>query len=326
MAGELPRVFVTRRLQQEALDRLASGFQVDLWDSDMPPDYDSLRERAALSDGVLCLLTDRIDAALLEAAPSLRVVSNMAVGTDNIDLAAATARGIPVGNTPGVLTETTADFAFALLTSAARRIVEADAYVRAGEWLTWGPSVLLGRDLYGATLGIVGFGAIGQAVARRAQGFSMRVLYTRRSNAPAPPDLNAEPAELDRLLRESDFVSLHVPLTAETRHIIGERELALMKDTAILVNTARGGVVDQVALVEALRRGRPAMAALDVTAVEPIDARDELLTLPNAVVTPHIASATVATRLLMANMAVDNLAAGLEGSRLPNCANPDVYG
>ena len=326
MAGELPRVFVTRRLQQEALDRLADAFRVDLWDSDMPPDYDSLRERAALADGLLCLLTDRIDAALLQAAPGLRVVSNMAVGTDNIDLAAATARGIPVGNTPGVLTETTADFAFALLTSAARRIVEADAYVRAGEWQTWGPTVLLGRDLYGATLGIVGFGAIGQAVARRAQGFSMRLLYTRRSNALAPRDILAERASLDQLLRESDFVSLHVPLTADTRHIIGERELAMMKETAILVNTARGGVVDQDALVAALRRGRPAMAALDVTAVEPIDARDELLSLPNAIVTPHIASASVATRLRMANMAVDNLTAGLEGSRLPNCANPAVYG
>ena len=326
MAAETPRVFVTRRLQQEALDRLAANYHVDLWDSDMPPDYDSLRERAALADGVLCLLTDRIDAALLEAAPALRVVSNMAVGTDNIDLAAATARGIPVGNTPGVLTETTADFAFALLMAAARRIVEADAYVRAGSWQTWGPSVLLGRDLYGATLGIVGLGAIGQAMARRAQGFSMRVLYTRRSSEPAPPDLPAESVSLDHLLRESDFVSLHVPLTADTRHMIGERELALMKDTAILVNTARGGVVDQDALVAALRRGRPAMAALDVSAVEPIDVRDELLSLPNAIVTPHVASASVATRLRMANMAVDNLVAGLEGSRLPNCANPEVYG
>ena len=326
MAAETPRVFVTRRLQQEALDRLAAQFRVDLWDSDMPPDYDSLRERASLADGVLCLLTDRMDAALLEAAPALRVVSNMAVGTDNIDLAAATARGIPVGNTPGVLTETTADFAFALLMAAARRIVEADAYVRAGSWQTWGPSVLLGRDLYGATLGIVGFGAIGQAVAQRAQGFSMRVLYTRRSSAPAPPGLPTESVSLDHLLRESDFVSLHVPLTTDTRHMIGERELALMKDTAILVNTARGGVVDQDALVAALRRGRPAMAALDVTAVEPIDVRDELLSLHNVIVTPHVASASVATRLRMANMAVDNLEAGLEGSRLPNCANPEVYG
>ena len=326
MAAESPRVFVTRRLQQEAMDRLAARFRVDLWDSDMPPDYDSLRERAAQADGILCLLTDRIDAALLEAALGLRVVSNMAVGTDNVDVAAATARGIPVGNTPGVLTETTADFAFALLTAAARRIVEADAYVRAGEWQTWGPSVLLGRDLHGATLGIVGFGAIGRAVARRAQGFSMRVLLTRRTSGPAPDDMRAESVSLDRLLRESDFVSLHVPLTAETRHLIGARELALMKETAILVNTARGGVVDQGALVEALRRGRPAMAALDVTAVEPIDARDELLSLPNAIVTPHIASASVATRLRMANMAIDNLAAGLEGRLLPNCANPDVYG
>ena len=252
----------------------------------MPPDYDSLRERVALADGVLCLLTDRIDSALLEAAPALRVVSNMAVGTDNIDLAAATARGIPVGNTPGVLTETTADFAFALLMAAARRVPEADAYVRAGQWQTWGPSVLLGRDLYDATLGIVGLGAIGQAMARRAQGFSMRVLYTRRSGAQPPPGLPTESVSLDHLLRESDFVSLHVPLSTETRHMIGERELALMKDTAILVNTARGGVVDQDALVAALRQGRPAMAALDVTAVEPINVRDELLSLPNAIVTP----------------------------------------
>ncbi len=325
MSSDTPRVFVTRRLQQEAMDRLNARFRVDLWDSDMPPDYESLRARAAQADGILCLLTDRIDATLLEAAPGLRVVSNMAVGTDNVDVAAATARGIPVGNTPGVLTETTADFAFALLTAAARRIVEANAYVRAGEWQTWGPSVLLGRDLYGATLGIVGFGAIGRAVARRAQGFDMRVLYTRRSSAIAPEDIRAESVSLDRLLRESDFVSLHVPLTEETRGVIGARELALMKDTAILVNTARGGVVDQDALVEALRQGRPAMAALDVTAVEPIDARDELLSLPNAIVTPHIASASVATRLRMANMAIDNLAAGLEGRLLPNCANPDVY-
>ena len=326
MSTEKPRVFVTRRLPQEVLDSLDAHFEVDLWDSDIPPDVDSLRERAAQAAGLFCLLTDRIDAALLDAAPSLRVVSNMAVGTDNVDLVAATARGIPVGNTPGVLTETTADFAFALMMASARRIVDGDNFVRAGHWKTWGPSVLLGRDLFGATLGIVGFGGIGQAVARRAQGFSMRLLYTRRSDAPAPPDIRAEPASLDHLLRESDFVSLHVPLTEDTRHMIGERELAMMKETAILVNTARGGVVDQDALVAALRRGRPAMAALDVTAVEPIDARDELLSLPNAIVTPHIASASVATRLRMANMAVDNLVAGLEGSRLPNCANPAVYG
>jgi len=325
MTPERPRVFVTRRLPREILDRLAAHFEVDLWDSDLPPDADSLRERVVQADGLFSLLTDRIDAALLAAAPSLKVVSNMAVGTDNIDLAAATALGIPVGNTPGVLTETTADFTFALLMAAARRIVDGDGYIRAGHWKTWGPNVLLGRDLFGATLGIVGFGAIGQAVARRAQGFSMRVLYTRRSAAPPPPGVDATSVSLDDLLRESDFVSLHVPLTEETRHMIGSREMALMKETAILVNTARGGVVDQGALVEALRRGRPAVAALDVTAVEPIDSQDELLTLPNVVITPHIASASVATRLRMANMAVDNLLAGLSGAPLPNCANPEVY-
>lgn len=249
----------------------------------------------------------------------------MAVGTDNIDLVAATERGIPVGNTPGVLTETTADFTFALLMAAARRIVDGDNFVRSGHWKTWGPNVLLGRDLFGATLGIVGFGAIGQAVARRAQGFSMRVIYTRRSPVPPPQGVDAVPLSLDKLLQEADFVSLHVPLTDETRHMIGSRELAMMKETAILVNTARGGVIDQDALAAALRRGRPAMAALDVTAIEPINSQDELLTLPNVVITPHIASASVATRLRRANMAVDNLLAGLSGAPLPNCANPEVY-
>jgi glyoxylate reductase len=277
------------------------------------------------AEGLFSLLTDQVDTALLSAAPSLRVVSNMAVGTDNIDLASATARGIPVGNTPGVLTETTADFTFALLMAAARRVVDGDKYVRSGHWMTWGPNVLLGRDLFGATLGIVGFGAIGQAVARRAQGFSMRVLYTRRSSAPPPQGIDATSVSLDRLLQESDFVSLHVPLTEETRHMIGSREMALMKETAILVNTARGLVIDQQALVVALRQGRPAIAALDVTAVEPIDLRDELLALPNVVITPHIASASVATRLRMANMAVDNLLAGLANMPLPDCANPEVY-
>ena len=325
MTPERPRVFVTRRLPQEILDRLDAHFEVDLWDSDLPPDADSLREHMVQADGLFSLLTDRIDAALISTAPSLRVVSNMAVGTDNIDLAAATARGIPVGNTPGVLTETTADFTFALLMAAARRIVDGDNYIRAGHWKSWGPNVLLGRDLFGATLGIVGFGAIGQAVARRAQGFSMRVIYTRRSTLPPPPGVDATSVLLDNLLREADFVSLHIPLTEETRHMIGSREMALMKETAILVNTARGGVIDQAALVDSLRRGRPAVAALDVAAVEPIDSQDELLTLSNVVITPHIASASVATRLRMANMAVDNLLAGLSGAPLPNCVNPEVY-
>ena len=325
MTNEKHRVFVTRRLPQVILDRLGAHFEVDLWDSDLPPNADNLREHASNADGMFCLLTDRIDATLLDMAPSLRVISNMAVGTDNIDLAAATVRGIPVGNTPGVLTETTADFAFALLMASARRIVDGDKFVRAGHWKTWGPNVLLGRDLFGATLGIVGFGAIGQALARRAQGFSMRVLYTRRSAVPPPSGVDATAVSLDNLLQESDFVSLHVPLTDETRHMIGSREIALMKETAILVNTARGGVIEQGTLVAALRQGRPAMAALDVTSVEPIDSQDELLALPNVIITPHIASASVATRLRMANMAIDNLLAGLSGALLPNCANLEVY-
>ena len=325
MTTKRPVVFVTRRLPREILDRLHAHVEVDLWDSDLPPDEQSLREHVAQAEGLFSLLTDRIDDALLSAAPSLRVVSNMAVGTDNIELGAATTRGIPVGSTPRVLTETTADFTFALLMAAARRVVDGDNYIRAGDWKTWGPNVLLGRDVFGATLGIVGFGAIGQAVARRAQGFSMRVLYTRRSSAPPPQGVDVTSVSLDNLLQESDFVSLHVPLTEETRHIIGSREMALMKETATLVNTARGQVVDQQALVVALRQGRPAMAALDVTAIEPIDSQDELLALPNVIVTPHIASASVATRLRMANMAVDNLLAGLAGAPLPNCANPEVY-
>ncbi|MFH1560006.1 MAG: D-glycerate dehydrogenase [Chloroflexota bacterium] len=325
MITERPRVFVTRRLPQEILDRLDAHVSVDLWDSDLPPDVHSLREHVAQAEGLFSLLTDRIDTALLSAAPSLRVVSNMAVGTDNIELASATARGIPVGNTPGVLTETTADFTFALLMAAARRVVDGDNFVRAGHWKTWGPNVLLGRDVFGATLGIVGFGAIGQAVARRAQGFSMRVLYIDRPSAPPPQGVDATLVSLDTLLQEADFVSLHVSLTEETRHMIGSREMALMKETAILVNTARGPVIDQQALVVALRQGRPARAALDVTAIEPIDSQDELLALPNVVITPHIASASVATRLRMANMAVDNLLAGLVGRLLPNCANPEVY-
>ena len=325
MTGARPRVFVTRRLPEEILDRLRAHFEVDLWDSDLPPDPDSLSEHLSHAKGLFAFLTDHISDALISAAPKLKVISNMAVGTDNIDLPSATRHGIPVGNTPGVLTETTADFTFALLLAAARRVVEGDRFVREGNWITWGPSVLLGRDLFGATIGIVGLGAIGQAVARRAQGFSMRVLYTRLSQLPPPIDIDATAVPLDNLLEESDFVTIHVPLSEDTRHLIGSRELDLMKETAILVNTARGPVIDQPALVSALRRGHPAIAALDVTAVEPLDTKDDLLALPNVLITPHIASASVSTRLRMANMAVDNLLAGLSGELLPNCANPEVY-
>jgi glyoxylate reductase len=247
------------------------------------------------------------------------------VGTDNIDLSFATSQGIPVGNTPGVLTETTADFAFALMMAAARRVVDGDQYVRSGHWKTWGPSVLLGQDVFGKTLGLIGFGAIGQAVARRAKGFSMNVLYNNRSRKNTDRTLQATYVSLETLLQKSDFVSLHVPLTNETRHMIGSKELTLMKDTAVLVNTARGSVIKQDDLVLALQQHKIAMAALDVASIEPISMDDTLLLLPNVILTPHIASASIATRLQMAQMSVDNLLAGLSSNPLPNIVNPQVY-
>lgn len=312
------RVFVTRNLPGDALDRLREHADVDLWPGDLPPPYDILREHVRDADGLICLLTDRIDAALLEAAPRLRVISNVAVGYDNIDLAAAAAGGISVGNTPGILTDTTADLAFTLLLAAARRVVEADRFVRDGRWQTWDPSLLLGRDVHDATLGIVGFGKIGQAVARRAQGFSMRVLYTARGDRLDASRHPGDPAALDDLLRRSDFVSLHVPLTPQTHHMIGAPELRAMKPTAILVNTARGAVVDQPALVRALNEGWIAGAGLDVMEEEPLPPSDALLSAPNVVLLPHIGSASHATRARMASMAVDNCLAGLRGDPLPN--------
>lgn len=317
------KVFVTRVLPGGAVERLRAVADVDVWPEELPPPYETLRERVAACDGVISLLTDRIDGPLIDAAPRLRVISNMAVGYDNIDVAAATKRGIPVGNTPGVLTETTADLAWALMLAVARRIPEAERFVREGRWKTWDPRLLLGYDVHGATLGVVGFGAIGRAVARRATGFGMRVLAANRS--PIGDAGTARQVALGELLRESDFVSLHVPLTEETRAMIGERELRLMKRTAVLVNTARGGVVDQEALIRALHEGWIAGAGLDVAAVEPIPAGDPLLSAPNCVLLPHIGSASHATRERMAEMAVDNCIAGLRGERLPHCVNPEVY-
>lgn len=315
------RVFVTRRLPGDAVDRLAQHAEVDLWPGDLPPPHGELRRRTAAADALICLLTDRIDAALIDASPRLRVVSTVAAGYDNIDLAAATARGIPIGNTPGVLTETTADLAFALMLAVARRITEADRFVRDGKWRTWDPNLLLGYDVYGATLGIIGYGKIGRAVARRAAGFAMRVLYASRTTTPGDPS----PVDLDTLLRESDFVSLHVPLTADTYHLIAEPQLRTMKRTAILVNTARGSVIDQPALVRALEEGWIAGAGLDVAEVEPAPPDDPILRAPNAVLLPHIGSASHATRGRMASIAVDNCIAGLRDERLPHCVNPDVY-
>jgi glyoxylate reductase len=323
-----PRVFVSRELPGEVIRRLRdAGLSVDVWPLAEPPPLAALRGAASVADGLLTMLTERIDADLLDEATGVRVISNMAVGYDNIDVAAATARGVLVTNTPGVLTETTADLALALLLAAARRVVEGDRLVRSGGWGPWHPSFLLGRDVHGATLGIVGLGEIGAAVARRASGFGMRLLYTSRSPKPQlEAELGLGRRQLDDLLREADFVSLHVPLVAETRELIGARELALMKPTAYIVNTARGGVIDQTALVEALRERRIAGAALDVTAVEPLPADDPLLSLDNVIVTPHVGSATVATRIRMADLAVENLVAFFRGERPRYCVNPEVLG
>ncbi len=320
-----PQVLVTRRIPQPGLDLLAGQCDVDLWDSDLPIPRDALLQRIGDKDGLLCLLTDRIDDELLDAASNLKVVSQMAVGVDNIDVPACTRRGIPVGNTPGVLTETTADFTWALLMAAARRVVEGADYVRDGRWKTWSPTALLGPDVHGATLGIVGLGRIGQAVARRARGFDMRILYhSRRCKPDAEQATGASYVDLDTLLAQSDFVSLHVSLTPQTYHLIDAAALHKMKPTAILINAARGGVVDHDALVEALRNGVIAGAALDVTEPEPLPADHPLVHLPNCIVVPHIASASVATRSKMATMAAENLLAGLSGEALPNCVNPEV--
>ena len=310
------RVFITRRIPSSGLDLVRAHCDADVWEAPLPPPREALLARVRGVAGILALLTDRIDSGVLDAAgPGLRVVSNFAVGVDNIDLAAATARAVAVGNTPGVLTETTADLAFALLLAAARHIVAGDRYVRAGKWQTWEPQLLLGPDIHGATLGIVGFGRIGQAVARRAAGFDMRVLYTGRG---AGTQGAAERVDLPTLLRQSDFVSLHTPLTPETHHLIDANALAQMRQGAVLVNTARGPVVDPRALYDALRSGHLAAAALDVTEPEPIPPDDPLLTLDNLIVVPHIGSASIATRNRMAAMAARNLLAGVAGEPLPH--------
>jgi glyoxylate reductase len=322
VASRRPRVFVTRRLPGDAVDRLAAAAEVAVWPERRPPPPEDLARQGADADALLVLLTDRVDAALLDRCPRLRVVANMAVGYDNLDLDELTARGIPASNTPGVLTETTAELAWALILAAARRVAEGDRAVRRGDWLTWEPDFLLGYDLAGGTLGIVGFGAIGAAVARRAGAFDLRVIAW--TPHPKPVD-GVEWVALDELLARADVVSVHCALTPATRGLIGARALALMKPSAILVNTARGPIVDQAALVEALRDGRIAAAGLDVFETEPLQPDNPLLGLDNCVAVPHIGSATVATRGRMAAMAADNILAALRGEQVPNCVNPAVY-
>ena len=324
-----PKVFVSRIIPDAGLDPIRAATHATIWEDELPPPRDQLLAAVEGCDGILTLLTDRVDDELLDrAGPGLRVVSNFAVGFDNIDVAACTARGIPVGNTPGVLTETTADLAWALLMAAARRLPEGDRYVRDGKWKTWGPMLLMGPDVHGSTLGIIGFGRIGQAVARRARGFGMRILYhdPRRVSPQVEAEYGAEYRTLEGLLPESDFVTLHVDLRPETRGLIDAERLRWMKKTAILVNTSRGPVVDTMALVDALRDGVIGGAALDVTDPEPLPADHPLVALDNCLVVPHIASASRATRGKMAEMAAANLLAGLRGERLPTPVNPEVYG
>jgi glyoxylate reductase len=320
------KVFVTRHLPI-SLDALESVADVDVWPEHLPPPYEILLAQARQVDGLLCLVTDRIDQPLLTAGTSLKVISQMAVGYDNIDIAAATTRRIPVGHTPGVLTEATADLTWALLMAAARRIVEADRFTHAGQWQTWEPEGFLGANVAGTTLGIVGLGRIGQAIARRARGFDMRILYTSRHRQPDLEDSwGIAYVPFETLLAEADFVTIHAPLSTETFHLFGESQFQQMKSSAILVNTSRGALVDPDALYRALREGQIVGAALDVTEPEPIPLDSPLLQLENAIVTPHIGSASRQTRVQMASMAIANLVAGLQGQRLPHCVNPEVYG
>ncbi len=307
---------------------MRAAAEVEIWPDELPPPYPVLLQKVAGVDGLVCLLTDKIDAQLIQAAgPNLKVISQYAVGYDNIDVRTATEHRIPVGNTPGVLTEATADLTWALLLAAARRVVEGDRYTRLGKWKTWGPTLLLGADLSGATLGIVGLGRIGVAVARRAQGFNMRILYHDVTRQPqVEEELHLEYVSFDDLLTQADFISVHTWLSQETYHLFGEAQFNRMKKTAVFVNAARGGIVDQQALYTALKSGRIACAALDVTEPEPIPPDSPLLQLDNIIIVPHIASASVKTRTRMAVMAAENLLAGLAGCRLPNCVNLEVYG
>lgn len=322
-----PRVFVTRRMPQEALDMLAAEADLVVWPDDERPPQEVLLSRARECYAILTTIEDRIDQEILQAGQgTLKVVANMAVGYNNVDVQAATSLGVAVSNTPDVLTKTTADLAFTLLMAAARRVVEGDRDVRAGKWQRWHPFAYVGKDVHGASLSILGLGKIGVEMAKRALGFEMNVSYYSRSRR---PDMEEQYGftycqDLPAALGGGDFVSVHTPLTPETHHLIGAEELRLMKPTAILVNTARGGVVDNIALYEALRDGIIAGAGLDVTEPEPIPMDHPLLTLPNVVISPHIGSASLDTRTEMAVLAARNILARLKGESMPTCLNPEV--
>jgi len=330
MTGGYPRVFVTREIFPEALDKLSRLYEVEVWDRYQPPPYEVLLEKAKGSDALLSLLSDRIDCRLIsESQPRLRIISQMAVGYDNIDVDCATRRGVYVTNTPGVLTEATAEATWALILAAARRVVEADHFVRWGEWwrtrTSWHPMMMLGVELEGKTLGILGMGRIGTRVAEIGKAFGMRIIYHNRRRRPDVEErLGASWVTLDELLRKSDILSIHLPLTRETRHIIGERELRMMKPTAVLVNTARGAVVDIDALTKALKEGWIAAAGLDVFPVEPFPPDHPIMKLDNVVVVPHIGSATREARYQMTCAVLENLLAFKRGEVPPNLVNKEV--
>jgi glyoxylate reductase len=322
----MSKVFVSRLIPERGLKKVKAATDTEVWNSDLPPPADVLLDKAKECDGLLSLLTDKIDGDFMDACPRLKVIANLAVGFDNIDIPAATKRGVIVGNTPGVLTDTTADFAWTLLMAAARRLTEGERYVRDGKWTTWGPLLLRGQDIHHATLGLVGLGRIGSEMARRAQGFSMQVLYhdvVRREDL--EQSMGIRHVDMDTLLNESDFVSVHVPLFKETYHLINDAAFAKMKNSAVLVNSARGPIVDPKALYDALSTGQIFAAGLDVTEPEPITMDDPLLTLENCVIAPHIASGSVETREQMSDVAAENILAGLAGKQGPAIVNPDVF-
>lgn len=317
-----PKVFVSRIIPEKGQKMITDACDAEIWQDDQPTPRAVLLEKVKDCEGLLCLLTEKIDAELLDAAPKLKVVANLAVGFDNIDVPECTKRGVLIGNTPGVLTETTADFAFTLLMATARRVVEGDNYTRAGKWLTWGPMILVGQDIHHATLGLIGLGRIGSEMAKRAKGFSMKVMYYdpfRREDL--EKELGLVYADLDTILRESDFVSIHVPLMKETHHLMNAENFKKMKKTAILINSARGPIVDTMALNDALRAGTIGGAGLDVTDPEPIPMDHPLLGAPNCVIAPHIASGSVNTRSNMSIMAAQNILAGLTGADMPAPVN-----
>lgn len=321
-----PKVFITRKLAEEARAIVAAAYDCDEWpDEDGHIPRQELLRRVADVDGILTLLTDKVDAELLDAAPRCRAIANMAVGYDNVDLPELNRRGVLLTNTPGVLTETTADLVWALILSTARRIVEGSEAIKNDRWTTWSPMFMTGYDVFGATLGIVGAGRIGRAVARRATGFNMPILYHNRRPAPElEMEVGARYRPLDDLLRESDIIVVLVPLTDETRGMFGAREFGLMKSTSVFINVARGPIVKEMELVAALQTGRPWAAGLDVFDREPIGSDHPLARLPNATIVPHIGSASVRTRTLMATTAARNVVAALTGSEVPHPVNPAV--